>query len=176
MLRLRQYKSEDSVKIAEWLSDKRSYNTWGGTKIGEYPLTAELINDKYMNENGFCEEPDNFYPWIAFDENGPVGHFIMRYLHGDNKCLRFGWVVVDSKLRGKGYGKEMLRLGLKYAFEILGVDSVNLGVYDINPDAYHCYKAVGFTEVDMDNPISYDVDGEKWTIIEMEITKEAYNE
>ncbi len=30
--------------------------------------------------------------------------------------LRFGFVIVDSKKRGQGYGKKnMLKLGLKYA-------------------------------------------------------------
>ena len=55
--------------------------------------------------------------WIAFtDEDGVIGHFIMRYIHGDNKVLRFGWVIVDDSFRGKGYGTSMLRIGLDYAF------------------------------------------------------------
>ena len=46
----------------------------------------------------------------------------MRYINGDPKVIRFGWVVVDSSVRGKGYGTNMLRLGLKAAFEILGAE------------------------------------------------------
>lgn len=34
----------------------------------------------------------------------------------------------DAK-RGMGYGKEMLKLSLKYAFEILKVKKVTLGVF-----------------------------------------------
>lgn len=34
--------------------------------------------------------------------------------------LRMGFVIVDPNERGKGYGKAMLQLGLKYAFEIYG--------------------------------------------------------
>ena len=41
---------------------------------------------------------------------------------------RFGWVIVDDTLRGKGYGKEMLLLGLKYAFDIFKVERVTIGV------------------------------------------------
>lgn len=65
--------------------------------------------DVYKNKNGLCIEKDNFYPWIAFDESGAVGHFIMRYLNGDNRTLRFGWVIVDGNIRGKGYGTEIVK-------------------------------------------------------------------
>ena len=44
---------------------------------------------KYTAENGGCCEPDNFYPWVAVNEaGGVVGHFIMRYLHGDRQQER----------------------------------------------------------------------------------------
>ena len=110
MLRLRQYKEADAKKIAQWVQDKDVFQKWGGDLFGEYPIDAETIADMYKNKNGLCEEPDNFYPWVAFDdENGVVGSFIMRYLNGDTKLLRFGWVVIDSTIRGKGYGSKLLR-------------------------------------------------------------------
>lgn len=116
------------------------------------------------------QKPDNFYPWIAFDdENGVVGHFIMRYIHSDNKILRLGWVIVDDALRGKGYGKQMLNTGLKYAFDILGVDKVTIGVFENNDSARKCYEAVGFVESEI-------VAGKPWNIIEMEIKKTDYGD
>ena len=50
--------------------------------------------------------------------------------------LRFGFVIVDSKKRGQGYGKNMLKLGLKYAKEIFGANKVSLGVFENNESAY----------------------------------------
>ena len=168
MLRLRQYKEADSEKIAQWVQDKEVFTVWGGELFGEYPIDAATIADMYKNKNGLCEEADNFYPWIAFDdENGVVGHFIMRYLNGDNKILRFGWVVVDSSIRGKGYGTEMLRIGMQYAFEILKVDRVTIGVFEHNDRAHACYKKVGFHDVEI-------VEKEPQNVIEMEITKGEY--
>jgi len=168
MLRLRQYKNADAEKIATWVQDEDTFLKWGGKLFGDYPITADIISDMYANKNGHCEEPDNFYPWVAFDEeNGVVGHFIMRYLNGDNKILRFGWVVVDSSIRGKGYGTEMLKLGLKYAFEILGVDVITIGVFENNDRAHACYKKIGFSDKEI-------VEKEPWNVIEMEIRKEEY--
>ena len=165
MLRLRPYKSCDAEVIAEWVRDKDVFLKWGGSLFGEFPITAQIIDDKYMKNNGGCTEPDNFYPWVAIDEdNRVVGHFIMRYLHGDTRILRFGWVVLDNTIRGRGYGTEMLRLGLRYAFEILGVDKVTLGVFEGNDIAHHCYRKAGFVDREV-------VEKEPWNVIEMEITR-----
>lgn len=169
MLRLRPYKSCDSEKIAKWIKDKSVFLKWGGERFGDFPITSDVIDEKYRLNNGDCVEPDNFYPWTAFDdENGVVGHFIMRYIHNDNKILRFGWVIVDDTFRGKGFGKQMLNAGLKYAFEILDVNKVTIGVFENNDSARKCYKAVGFVETEI-------VDEEPWNIIEMEIKKTDYS-
>ena len=48
--------------------------------------------------------------------------------------------------RGKGYGKEMLRLAVKYAFEISNAQAVQLNVFPENERAKKCYESVGFTE------------------------------
>ena len=167
MLRLRPYKSCDAAKIAEWIKDEDVFLKWGGDHFGKFPISAEQIDEKYRLHNGDCVQEDNFYPWAAFDENGVVGHFIMRYIHDDNKILRFGWVIVDNTIRGKGYGKEMLRLGLKYAFEILGVDVVTIGVFENNDPAHNCYRNVGFVDKEVN-------EGKPWNIVEMEIKKEDY--
>ena len=168
MLRLRQYKECDAAVIAGWIKDKDVYLKWGGELFGEYPVSPETINETYTVKNGLCKEPDNFYPWVAFDDEGRVtGHFIMRYLNGDKKLLRFGWVIVDDSARGKGYGTEMLRLGLEYAFGILKVDKVTMGVFENNDIAHNCYRRVGFADTEV-------VEKEPWNVIEMAIRIEDY--
>lgn len=168
MLRLRPYKKCDAKNIISWINSEEVFDRWGGSHFGNYPINEYSINDKYFNQNGGCVEDDNFYPMTAFDETGVVGHFIMRYVNGDNKTLRFGWVIVDASKRGTGYGKEMLKLGLEFAFNILKVDKVTIGVFENNPSAYHCYKSLGFNEIDSDEEFFAMVQGEKWKIIELE--------
>lgn len=169
-MRLRPYKSCDAAIIENWIKHEDVFLKWGGNHFGSFPINGEIIDNKYTNDNGDCKEADNFYPWIAFtDEDGVVGHFIMRYLHGDNKILRFGWVVVDNSIRGKGYGAQMLSKGLEYAFNILGVDKVTIGVFENNEIAHACYKKVGFVDTEI---VKY----EPWNIIEMELLKSDYIE
>ena len=168
MIKLGPYKKGDSEKIVSWLKDEEAFLKWGGSLFGEFPITADTINDKYSLKNGDCKEPDNFYPWIAYDdENGVVGHFIMRYINGDKHILRFGWVIVDDSIRGKGYGTEMLKTGLKYAFDIFGAEKVTLGVFENNAIAHNCYKKAGFTDMEI-------VEKDPWNIIEMEIRRSEF--
>ena len=171
MIRLRAYKPCDAKSIVSWCDNETVFNFWGGLHFGKYPITSEIINDKYFNKNGDCAEEDNFYPVTAFDDTGAVGHFIMRYLRGDNKILRFGWVIVDSAKRGRQYGKKMLRLGLKYAFEIFKADLVQLNVFTANDAARRCYESAGFTERNT-TPDAFAYQDESWGRCNMTITRD----
>ena len=91
----------------------------------------------------------------------------MRYIDGDHNTIRFGWVIVDDSKRGKGYGKRMLELGLKYAFNILKAKKVTIGVFESNTPAYECYKSLGFKEAENKEPEVRDINGRKWKQIEM---------
>ena len=117
MLRLRQYKPCDAKNIVSWIRDEETLKKWSADRFGEFPISADDINKKYLENNGDCVEEDNFYPFTAFDENGVVGHLILRFVDEEKKILRVGFVIIDDSKRGKGYGKEMLRLAL---IEIMG--------------------------------------------------------
>ena len=167
-MRLRPYKNCDAEMIAKWVRNEDVFHKWGGDRFGSFPIDAGMIDQKYRMNNGDCTEPDNFYPWVAVDdENHAVGHFIMRYTGGDCRQLRFGWVVVDDSVRGKGYGKQMLALGLKYAFEILDAMVVSIGVFENNEPAHRCYRKAGFTDRGI-------TEAEPWNIVEMEILRQDY--
>ena len=173
-MRLRPFKPCDAENLIRWSEDIETFRLWGGYVIGEYPLSANILNGVYYDYNGRCLEEDNFYPMTAFDDEGMLGHFIMRYLDGDNKVLRFGWVIVDSEKRGQHLGKNMLELGLKYAFEIFGADKVTIGVFEANEPAYKCYLSTGFHKPS-ENRDHYEWMGdEQWKVVELEITREDY--
>ena len=173
MLRLRPYKPCDAKAIIGWCRDKNTYQLWGGELIGPYPLTAEILNDVYLARNGLCAEPDNFYPFTACEGDEIVGHFIIRYPAGDARVLRLGWVIVDSGKRGKGYGRQMLGLGLRMAFDIMGAEKVTIGVYAQNEPGFRCYQSLGFTQVGTRDTV---VGGEAWQVAEMEMTREQYEQ
>ena len=171
MLRLRPYKPSDAETILKWIKDEDAFRKWSTDRYPYYPITATDMNHKYMDCNGDCVEPDNFYPMTAFDDSGIVGHLIMRFTDAEKSTLRFGFVIVDDSKRGKGYGKQMLGLAIRFAFDILKVQKVTLGVLENNPGAYHCYKVAGFKDAPMDEPEYYQLMGEKIKCLELEITR-----
>lgn len=162
MLRLRPFNTEDADKILSWSNDEKAFYKWSAGVLGEYPITKEQFF--FVN---------NLMAFTAIDDNEVVGFFTMRKPTESFDELRFGFVVVDPEKRGKGYGKGMLQLGIKYARDIFGAKKVSLGVFENNEPAYYCYKAVGFKDVTLEKTETYSVLGEIWNCLELEI--ELYN-
>lgn len=169
---IRPYKPKDAESIVSWIKDERTLRKWSFDRYGAYPITAEDINYKYLKCNGDCEEPDNFYPITAVAANGPVGHLILRYTNKAKTIIRLGFIIVDDSKRGLGYGKRMIQMAMGYAFDMLKAEKITLGVFDNNPSAYYCYKAAGFKEILMKEDIVFEILGEKWKCIELEVNKD----
>jgi len=163
-MRLREYKQEDAGIIAGWLRSEEELYRWSADRFNKYPLSGDDINENYAPQM----ETGRFIPLTAVDDQGDVvGHFIIRYpREDDNSSVRFGFVILNPSLRGKGYGKEMLRLGIEYVREHLVVSRIDLGVFENNEGARRCYEAVGFREYgrrECEMPIG------TWNCIDMEI-------
>lgn len=141
---LRAYKKEDSSIICKWLRTENELYRWSADRFNKFPLLENDIDDNYVSQI----ETGRFIPLTALDEEeNLIGHFIIRYpREDDNSTVRFGFVIVNPALRGKGYGKEMLHLGIKYVKDNLCAKRIDLGVFADNDSARHCYKAVGFRE------------------------------
>lgn len=174
LIRLRPYKSCDAKRIVAWCKDEVSFRKWCYDRWENYPITADDINKKYIDNNGDCVDADNFYPMTFIVNGDVVGHLILRFTDEERLTLRFGFVIVDDEKRGYGYGKEMLKLALKYSFEILRVNKVTLGVFENNISACHCYKSLGFRKVNEENKVNCNVLGEIWRMAELEMDKEDY--
>ena len=141
-MRLREYKTEDSGIIAGWIRTEEELYRWSATIYGKFPVTGEDIDNNYSQ----AVTSGRFFPLTAVDEDNKVtGHFIIRYPNpDDDTSVRIGFVVVDPGIRGKGYGRKMMELGIAYIRENFKVNRVDLGVFDNNPKARACYEAAGF--------------------------------
>jgi RimJ/RimL family protein N-acetyltransferase len=165
MIRLRPYKRCDAATIVSWIGDEVSFRKWCAVRLDHYPISAEDLNCHYDT----FADTDSFYQMTAFDETGIVGHLFMRFTDEKKSVLRFGFVIVDDKKRGMGLGKQMLELAIKYAFEILKVEKISLGVFENNESAYLCYKALGFH--DTDSAKYYHIMDEDWKCLELELNR-----
>ena len=165
-LRLRPFiLCRDFEIISKWITQPREHAMWcaGRTK---FPIEREdfvrMLED--IAEN--CGDT----PFVAADINGvPVGFFCYSVNTGSNEgMLKF--VMVDPSMRGRGLGRKMLRLAVRYAFEFTGAERVNLCVLSVNTGAKRCYESVGFKEYGRDEG-AFRYDNEVWDRCHMTIEK-----
>ena len=69
-----------------------------------------------------------------------AGYFMLREL--DSPCIEFTHVIIGRK--GLGYGREALRLLMKWSFEIKDFHRVWIDCKDYNKIALHLYESLGF--------------------------------
>lgn len=167
MLRLRPFKSMDAKYLLSWMQDRRAFAMWSADKF-QYPLTQAQLN----NYSQKYEQDEFAWLMTALDEQGtPVGHFLMRLADYDSNSVHMGFVIIDPKQRGKGRGRQMLELAIKYAFEMLNMKKITLGVFDCNPAAHYCYKNAGFIDERFD-PDAFTFQNEPWGLYDMSIEKD----
>lgn len=157
-LRLRPYNTNDAEKILSWSNNEKAFYKWSAGVMGEYPITKEQF--------GFV---NNLMGFTAIDDDEIVGFFTLRKPTESFDELRFGFVIVEPEKRGKGYGKEMLKLGITFAKDIYKAKKVTLGVFENNESAYHCYKATGFKDIIPKKAENYTILGEVWNSLELEM-------
>lgn len=164
MIRLRPYIKEDSEYVEKWVTDELVFYQWSADRICKYPMSGKEL-DKYYNN---IIKRESCFPMTAIDENNiPVGHMMMRAIDGNYDTIRFGFIIVDGSLRGKGYGREMLRLAFIYAFNVLNCNKITLGVFENNPGALKAYIKAGLKVDKEKEMVIYNINNEKWPCIEM---------
>ena len=153
---LRPFIPEDAATILSWCQDKKAFRRWSADRYKEYPASPADMMHQY--------EGDNLFPLTAVADDKVVGHILLRYPSADKTLVRFGFVIVDNTIRGKGYGKQLLQLAIDYAQHNLGAKEISLGVFCDNLPALKCYESVGFRVTGED---AYIIDGEEWKEFEM---------
>ena len=156
---LRPFNPNDAPTILSWCKNKHAFRLWSADRYKDFPAQPEEMMEQY--------EGDNLFPLTAIVGEETIGHILLRFPSEDKSVIRFGFVIVDDSKRGKGYGKQMLRLAIDYAQQELGAQKITLGVFCANLSAVECYKSVGFRITGMD---TYSIDGEEWKGLEMELT------
>ena len=161
---LREYQEEDAAVIAGWIRSQDELYQWSADCFCKYPLSGKDIDEYYEPQI----EWERFYPLTAVDENGDlIGHLAIRYPDdSDGYSVRFAFVIVNPSFRGKGYGKELLQLGIEYVKKYFSAWRIESGVFENHESARHSYETAGFQELarrKRELPIGI------WNLIEMEL-------
>ncbi len=99
-------------------------------------------------------------------------------LDGFDWAARSAWVGIgigEADYRGKGYGTEAMQLILKYAFQGLNLNRVNLNVFSFNKRAIRSYEKCGFVYEGTQREVIYKED-QRWDVIDMGILRSEWEE
>ena len=165
-MRIRPYiESKDYEYLAKWIDDEKIHALWCANLI-PYPITKENIHS--LLEKSAMDWTDSAY--VATESDGKIIGFFCYSANVEDNTGFLRFVIVDSQMRGKGCGKEMLQLALQYAFNITGVDLVRLNVFDENAVAKRCYEKAGFVEESVQNNV-FPYKDELWSRCHMVVRK-----
>lgn len=85
------------------------------------------------------------YPFAIYADEVPVGFVMLGYYKSRNQYTLWKFLI-DKHYQNRGYGKEALRLAIKYLVETFGVSEIYTGVALGNAVAKKLYNSIGFVE------------------------------
>lgn len=163
MLSFRDFAYTDADLILSWIDSERALRLWSADTYGEYPLNSSDIISRY--ELIRSNHGENVRILMAEEDGVPAGHIVLRRLGDEKDTVRFGYIIVDSRIRGRGYGKKLLSLAEDYAIRCYGAQRLTLGVFENNLPAFKCYSSFGFCECS-DELVK--IGDESWKCLELE--------
>lgn len=139
-----------------------AYNASWFPPDGCFPAPEEEW--RRLQESWIGKAPERFYAFLQRKSDGTFVGDVNYHYNPEQDWYDMG-IVIYAPERGKGYGKQGLRLLLDRAFNVDGISRLHNDFETNRDSAYHIHKAVGFRETGM-------VDG----FIQLELTREEYLE
>lgn len=142
-LRLRAIEREDIPRFLRWLNDP---------EVRRFLVMHEPLS-RAREERWFEEQlsrPNELILAIEVlvgNEWVHIGNVGLHRIDLKNRTAVLGIVIGEKDFWGKGYGREAIRVLLRYAFFELGLHRVELETFAFNSRALRCYEAVGFKRV-----------------------------
>lgn len=126
------------------------------------PLTDVQVRDFWEE---IISNPGANLRYFAIELVGEGSQFVgacsLQQIDLRNRHAELSVWMASTEQRGQGYGTEAVRLLLVYAFEVMRLDKVYLGVYDFNEGGLRAYERVGFQyEGRLQNMLHYE--GRYW--------------
>ena len=135
---LRPIKASEADQFLQWLKN---------SEINKF-LEADFSKFNLKKEKEFINRVRKSKTDVVFsiyvDSGKLIGNTGFHGVDIRNSKASWGIVIGDKDCWGMGYGQEVIKLILKYCFNELKLNRVDLSVYDFNKRAHNCYVKSGF--------------------------------
>ena len=170
-IRLIPFDESDFDQLIAEIPDARFLLQWAGPKY-LFPLDIGQLNDTLEKTAG--EKPlFRVYKAVLTNTIEVIGHIQLLNVDYRAATCILGRVLIFSNYRGKGFGRELVNLAVKYAFENLGLREITLNVFDFNTKALALYENIGFIECEQKNG-AQEFQNELWKSVKMKLTRDQW--
>ena len=90
------------------------------------------------------QDTNRYYFLIIYPDNCIIGETVINEIDNQTKSANFRIGIFQSSEQGKGIGTWAVEVTRDFAFEILKLHRLSLGVFSFNTRAEKCYLKAGF--------------------------------
>ena len=145
---LRTITDDDTDLIVKWRNNARVFNNFVFSEKLTPQMHKEWLEEKV--KTGLVRQ----FIIIERQTDIPIGSVYFRDIDESNKTAEYGIFIGEDEAIGKGYGKEVAELTIKYAFDNMGLDKISLRVFKDNIAAIKSYEKAGFKFVDKEETVN----------------------
>ncbi len=136
---LRPLAMDDLPRLCRWINDPGTREMLAGPYL---PMT-EKAEREFIESTG--KSPDQVHLAIVLrSDDRHIGVCGFNRIQWRDRCATFGLFIGEPDHRGRGYGGDVTKLMLRYAFETLNLNRVELGVMADNEAGIRAYERAGF--------------------------------
>lgn len=166
---LRSLNEKDLPKLISWWNDP----AWKLYQSGVLAPSSEASVAEMFRSWSRNSSSGDFGFSIEEIKNGQLlGHVT---LWGIDPVVRIGniGIIIGGEHVDQGFGTDAIRVLLRFAFEELGVNKVELCVWEFNSRAVHVYKRLGFKTEGVRRGATFH-NGRYWSQIQMGMLNSEY--
>ncbi len=135
---LRPLERDDAAACKEYINDPDVRRNLDTVRPKSIPFEEAWIEGQSRDAN--C-----IVLGIALQESDRlIGATDLRDIHPANRSATFGITIGAKDEWNKGHGTDTTRLMLKYGFDTLNLNRIDLSVYATNPGGLRAYEKAGF--------------------------------
>lgn len=140
-IRIRPIEKSDLPSFVKWLSDPDVLEN-----LGIHNPLSMAREEKWFEQ--VLEGPEDEHPYaIEIAEGGKwrmIGNMALFRINTHDRNAEIGIAIGEKSYWDKGYGCEAMKLMVKRGFNDLGLNRIELRVFETNPRGIRCYEKAGF--------------------------------
>lgn len=165
---LREVEEADLPQVWEWENDPEM-----GLYLNADPGKRMSMDEVRRRFHQYRTDATSGLFIICTPDHQTIGMLGFDRLYRDIGTCRLFIGIGYEEYRGHGYGTDAMRMVLRYFFRDMGVEKVQLSVYDFNTRAIASYRKCGFEVETVRRNIAF-VNGGWCDSIEMAVSREHY--